>query len=87
MNAAADRTLELNSEKIAASLLNKALGGNMTSAKLLFALAEGRFDCEDAGVVKRLMSLAEKLAAEQQCSDEMIDAQAEDGSEEQDRAG
>lgn len=87
MNAAADQTLELNSKKIAKLLLQKTLDGNLTSAKLLFALAEGRIDCEDVVVVKQLISVAEKLAAEPQCSEEMIDAQAVDGSEEQCRVG
>ena len=64
LNAAADKTLEENSEKIAMSLLESTLGGNASSAKLLFALAEGQIDCEDEGMVRCLYSLAEKLAAE-----------------------
>lgn len=81
MNAAADRMLEKNRESIAKTLLKKTLEGNMTSAKLLFALAEGQFDCEDATTVKHLLSLAEKLASEPQCSEEMIDAKSKNDSE------
>jgi hypothetical protein len=64
MNAAADKTLEKYSEKIAKSLLDSTLDGNASSAKLLFALADGQIDCEDEGVVQRLRSMAEELAAE-----------------------
>jgi hypothetical protein len=64
MNAAADKTLEENSEKIAKSLLKSTLGGNASSAKLLFALADGQIDCEDEEAVRHLHSMAEQLAAE-----------------------
>ena len=74
MNAAADKALELNSERIANSLLNSTLGGNPTSAKLLFALADGQIDCEDEGVVQGFVSLAGRLAAEPESSAEEIEA-------------
>ncbi|MGB7984874.1 MAG: hypothetical protein WCF54_06920 [Terracidiphilus sp.] len=64
MNAAADKILEQNSDEIAKSLLKQALDGNTTSVKLLFALADGQFDCENEGVMQNLLSLAEKLASE-----------------------
>jgi hypothetical protein len=64
LNAAADKTLEENSKEIAQSLLDSTLGGNASSAKLLFALAEGQIDCEDEGMIQSLYSLAEKLASE-----------------------
>src|ERR1035441_4664938 len=74
MNAAADKALELNSVKIAKTLLKSTLGGNVTSAKLLFALADGQIDCEDEVVVQGFVSLAERLAAEPECSTEEIEA-------------
>ena len=80
MNAAADKTLEENSEKIALSLLESTLGGNASSAKLLFALAEGQIDCEDEGMVRRLYSLAEKLAAEPEWDGETYGVVVEMGS-------
>lgn len=82
MNAAADKTLELNSEIIAKSLLESTLGGNATSAKLLIALAEGQINFEDEAVMQRLCSLAEKLAAEPQWSGDAVEAVAECGTAE-----
>ena len=73
MNAAASKILEANSDKIANSLLEKALKGNTTSAKLLFALADGQFDCEDEVVMQNLMSLAEKLTSEPEFNDELTE--------------
>ena len=71
LNAAADEALEVFSKEIVFSLLEKTIDGNVTSAKLLVALAEGQFDCEDEGTMRSLLSLAERLAAEPQCSDEI----------------
>lgn len=79
MKAAADKKLEDNSEEIAQALLDKTLGGNTTSAKLLFALAEGQIDCEDEVVMRRLCSLAEKLASEPEWAGEDLEADAETG--------
>ena len=81
LSAAADEALDVFSKEIAYSLLEKTIDGNVTSAKLLVALAEGQFDCEDEGTVRSLLSLAERLAAEPECRDEVIDAKAEDSSE------
>lgn len=64
MKAAADKTLEENSEKIAKALYKSLLKGNTAGAKLLIALADGQIDCEDEVAMERLCSLAEKLAAE-----------------------
>jgi len=80
LNAAADEALEVFSKEIVFSLLEKTIDGNVTSAKLLVALAEGQFDCEDEGTMRSLLSLAERLAAEPQCSDEIVDAGLEDSS-------
>jgi hypothetical protein len=79
MRAAAGKTLEDNSEQIAKSLLDSTLGGNASSARLLFALAEGQIDCEDEVVVRRLCRLADKLAAEPEWDAESIKDAAEMG--------
>jgi hypothetical protein len=81
MNAAASLTLEVFSEEIALSLLDKTLGGNLTSAKLLFALAEGQINCEDQEMVQRLCTLAEKLASEPQWDGKTIEAKVDKSSE------
>lgn len=64
LNAAADKTLEEHSEEIASALYDSLVKGNLTSAKLLFDLADGKIDCEDEVVMSRLYSYAEKLASE-----------------------
>ncbi|MFZ1084519.1 MAG: hypothetical protein WAN35_06105 [Terracidiphilus sp.] len=83
LNAAADDALDELSKEIAFSLLGKTIDGNITSAKLLVALAEGQFDCEDEGTMRSLLSIAERLAAEPECSGEVIDGTWEDGSAQQ----
>jgi electron transfer flavoprotein alpha subunit len=80
LSKAADENLAVFSEDIAFMLLEKTIKGDVTSAKLLVALAEGQFDCEDEGTVRTLLSLAERLAAEPECSGVVIDAKWEDGS-------
>jgi hypothetical protein len=80
LSAAADNLLAAFCEDIAFTLLDKTIEGNVTSAKLLVALAEGQFDCEDEGTVRTLLSLAERLAAEPECSGVVIDANWKDGS-------
>jgi len=80
LNAEADKALDELSKEIAFSLLGKTIDGNVTSAKLLVALAEGQFDCEDEGTMRSLLSLAERLAAEPECSGEVIDGTWDDGS-------
>jgi hypothetical protein len=79
LNEAADKTLENNSDKIANSLLNSTLDGNISSAKLLIALAEGLIDCEDAEVMERLCSFAESLASEPEWVGELNETEAETG--------
>jgi hypothetical protein len=64
ITTAAGKSLEAFSEKIADSLLRSLMDGNATNAKLLFALAEGRIDCEDEVVMRQVYSLAEKLELE-----------------------
>ena len=77
VKAAADNTLEKHSENLAKLLYEGLLGGNAALAKLLFALAEGQIDCEDAFVVERYCSLAEKLASEQEWTGPVDEAEAE----------
>ncbi len=77
MNAAADKTLEKNSAKIAKALLNSTISGNASSAKLLFDLADGQIDLEEEGTMERLCSLAEKLASEPQWEGETAKSTAE----------
>jgi hypothetical protein len=81
MKAAADKALENNSDKIAQSLVKKTIAGNSTSARLLFALAEGQIDCEDEPIVQRLTSLAQELALEPEWDGELDEAEAEAGME------
>jgi hypothetical protein len=65
LNAAADKTVGIHSAKIVKTLYDSLIKkGNLTSARLLFDLADGRIDCEDAGTMKSLCSYAEKLASE-----------------------
>jgi hypothetical protein len=74
---AADKTLEENSCEIAKSLLDSTLKGNVTSARLLVALAEGPAESENAGDMRRNRSMAKKLAAEPEWDGE----RTEDGAE------
>jgi hypothetical protein len=77
MKAAADKTLSVNSEEIAQALLNKTLAGNTTSAKLLFALAEGQIDCDDEAISGALCSQAQELASEPEWDGEVTETEAE----------
>ncbi|MGP8187738.1 MAG: hypothetical protein ACLQKY_16875 [Terracidiphilus sp.] len=79
LGAAAVKTLEENSDKIARSLLESTLGGNVNSAKLLFSLAEGQEqeEREGGGKKKCLRSRADELAAEQEWDGEVMEATAE----------
>lgn len=77
MNAAAGKTLEEHSGEIADALFQGLKKGKASLAKLLFALAEGQIDCEDAVVMQRYCSLAEKLAAEQEWTGPVDEAEAE----------
>jgi hypothetical protein len=79
MREAADKTLEVNSDKIAKSLLDKTLAGNSMSAKLLLELAEGQTDCQDEEVVRRRCNLDEELASEPEWEGELDEAEAETG--------
>jgi hypothetical protein len=64
IKAAADKALQDNSERLAKTLIDSAIAGNNTSAKLLLALADGQIDGEDEVVMEQLWSYADKLAAE-----------------------
>jgi hypothetical protein len=82
----AGKNLEAYSEKIADSLLRSLMGGNATGAKLLFALAEGRIDCEDEVVMRQVYSLAEKLELEAPWTGTAVEAESESDLEEQEKA-
>ena len=62
------------------------MGGNATGAKLLFALAEGRIDCEDEVVMRQVYSLAEKLELEAPWTGTAVEAESESDLEEQEKA-
>lgn len=79
MKAAADKELGEHSEEIAKSLREKLVKGNVTCGKLLIALAEEQFDCEDEAVVSRLLSMAERLASEPEWDGVLDEAEAETG--------
>jgi hypothetical protein len=82
LNAAAGKALEKHSDEIVKSLYDSTINGNVISAKLLFALAEGQIDCEDEALVLRLFSYAEKLASEPEWDGETNEAAALIGMEE-----
>jgi len=73
--AEADKTVGDNRTKIVKALLDSLIEcKNMTSAKLLFDLADGLINCEDPVVMSQLVSYAERLTAEQQVAAETADA-------------
>ena len=77
MSEAAGRALELNSEEIAATLLKSTLEGNVNSAKLLFALAEGQTSAEEQEkkAEKKNRSVAEMLGMEPEWKEEVKTAE------------
>jgi hypothetical protein len=79
LNEAADKTLQMHSDAIAESLYERFIKGNVTCAKLLIALADGRINCEDEVMVRSLCNLAERLGSEQKWHGELDEADAESG--------
>ena len=77
MKTVADQTLQGNCAEVTDQLLWSTLGGNAVSAKLLFALADGQIDIEEAGTLQRLHSRASALAAEPEWQLEVSEAEAE----------
>jgi len=78
LHAAADQTVGENSKEIAQTLLNSwRAKGDLTCAKMLFALADGRINCEDPVVMKQLCSYAATLASEPQLTEAEVAAIAE----------
>jgi len=78
LNAEADKKVGEERTKIVDALYNSLINcKNMTSAKLLFDLADGLINCEDPVVMSQLSSYAESLKSEQQVTDEEVDAMAE----------
>ena len=75
LNAQADMKLRDNRATIVDTLYNCLVNDkNMVSAKLLFALADGRINCEDPVVMKELCRFAATLKSEQQVPDAEVDA-------------
>jgi hypothetical protein len=79
MKAAASKALKKHSEQIAVSLLDGTLKGNVTSARLLIALAEGQNDCEDEKPKQHCHRMAERLAIEPEWTGETSKAKTEPG--------
>ena len=77
LNAEADKTVGKNSAKIARALLKSWMDdGDKTCLKLLFALADGRINCEDPVVMSQLCSYAESLKSEQQVTGDEVEEAA-----------
>ena len=70
---AASETLEENSEKIAKSLLDRTLAGNVQVARLLLELAEGSAENMHAGKKQHIRSMAIALAKEPQWPPEAME--------------
>lgn len=66
LRLAADKRVGRNSEKLADLLTEKALAGDLASAKVLVGLAEGKKPQPEIKKKRRGPSLAEQLAAEPQ---------------------
>jgi hypothetical protein len=64
LRQAADRRVSRNSEKLADLLTNKALAGDLASAKALFGLAAGKKPIPEPVKKRRGPSYAQRLAAE-----------------------
>jgi hypothetical protein len=77
VTAEADKKVELNSEKIVQSLVDSALKGNISGARLLFSLAEGQTDSEAEGGMRAVRSFASELALEPEWDGGGIKASAE----------
>ena len=80
LSEAADKTLEENSCEIAKSLLDSTLKGNVHSARLLVALAEGPAENEKPPAKRRSRSQARQLAAEPTWKSETAAHTSEDSS-------
>lgn len=87
LRKALDRKLGAKCNTIAKSLVDKACKGHETTAKLVVALAEGADWREDSASTKRLASIAEALAADQEWKDEADEKDAETGSGGHEREG
>jgi hypothetical protein len=83
LNAQADMKVGKNSARIVNALFNSLIKDkNMTGAKLLFALADGRINCEDPVVMKQLCRYAARLASEPELTDAEVEALTENEQDE-----
>ena len=88
LNAEADKKVGDNRTTIVDTLYNCLIDDkNLTSAKLLFYLADGLINCEDPVVMRQLCSYAEKLKSEQQLTDNEADAAAKTEQDEGETVG
>jgi hypothetical protein len=74
--AAMDKKVGENSDKIAQMLIDTVTNSDWTGAKLLFAMADGLIDCENAAVVSTLYSYAQTLESERQLTNAEAEAAA-----------
>jgi hypothetical protein len=74
LNEAALKLVEDNATKIAESLYDSTLDGNVLSARLLVELAEGNVEVEEAVTMRPLRSLALALAAEPEWPYDKVEA-------------
>jgi hypothetical protein len=77
LRQAAGKAVDNNGKQIAESLLQGALDGNVSSAKLLLSLAEPEQGQEDAGKNRHGWSTAQALAAEPEWQEPVAEANAE----------
>jgi hypothetical protein len=73
LRQAADKRVGRNSEKLADLLTEKALDGDLASAKTLFGLAAGKKPIPEPVKKRRGLSYAERLAAEPEWKGEVED--------------
>jgi hypothetical protein len=79
LKTAADKELRVNSGKIAKTLCERLMEGNVPCGKLLISLAEGKEDCEDDAMVSSPRSMASELASEPEWDGDLNEAEDESG--------
>jgi hypothetical protein len=77
LREAAGKAVDKNGKKIAESLLQGALKGNVSSTKLLLRLADLEQEQKDAGKSRHGWSTARSLAAEPEWQEPVAEASAE----------
>lgn len=77
LREAAGNAVGRNSAQLTQRLLDRALAGDLNSAKLLVALADLQPENEDSGKSRRGLSAAQELAAEPEWQETLSEATAE----------